>query len=162
MEINSFYIDTECADITGFDSGAENDVFNDYLRQRYDSSVIHYVMDAETDRLVAYFSLIASALLDSSLGDKAIVPAIELKMFCLDKSFRGTGFAPILLGAVVDVIRHYAVEYVGADVAFLYSVTPDKVVQLYEKAGFAKLDGDYSAYESEFTDGCIPMYMVLQ
>jgi len=49
----SFYIDTACERLSSFDSGFL--VFNDYLHDRDDSSVMHYMIEPETDELMAYF-----------------------------------------------------------------------------------------------------------
>ena len=60
MSQADFYVDTVCDDVSGFDSGHK--VFNDYLFLKYDDAVIHYILDAESTKLIAYFALISSAL----------------------------------------------------------------------------------------------------
>jgi len=151
-----FYIDTVCEDISGFDSGYAN--FNEYLRQQDDTAVIHYMIEAETEKLVAYFSLLSSALLFGEMNNLNSVPAIELKMFAVDKQYQKTGVTPILLNAILRTISHYAKEYVGANIVLLYSVPVDAVVGLYERCGFQRSEGLFATYTSTFNAGCVPMF----
>jgi GNAT superfamily N-acetyltransferase len=159
MGTKEYYIDTSCDDISHFDSGYA--VFNDYLKYRDDSAVVHYVFDAETDKLVAYFSLIASALLEGDPAKLYAIPAIELKMFAIDKSCKGTGLSSFFLDGTVETIKYYSREYIGAEVIFLYSVPYDYVVQLYESKGFIRIDDTLTAFKSDFTEGCVPMFMAI-
>jgi len=159
MKKISFYIDTVCDDITGFDSGYK--VFNKYLSQSGDSAVTHFIFNAETDEIIAYFSLLSSALLHGDPANLNAIPAIELKMFALDKSYQGSDLSSELLDAVIMTIQHYSNKFIGADVVVLYSVPVDKVTKLYMSKGFVKVGGLFTAFKDEFTEGCIPMYMVL-
>jgi len=155
----NFYIDTVCDDTTGFDSGYN--VFNEYLFQSSDSAAVHYILDGATDDLIAYFSLITSALLHGNPANLNAIPAIELKMFALDKRYHGSELSSKLLDAIITTIQHYASKYVGADAIILYSVPAEGVVRLYKSKGFIEVGGLLTAFKDEFTEGCIPMYMVL-
>ena len=73
----NYYIDTTCDEISDFDSG--HPIFNDYLLNRDDSAVMHYIIEAETKTLIAYFTLLSSAALYGELIHIGAVPAIELK-----------------------------------------------------------------------------------
>jgi len=155
----NFYIDTVCEDTSGFDSGYS--VFNEYLFYRDDSAAVHYILDGDTDGLIAYFSLMTSALLHGDPVNLNAIPAIELKMFALDKRYHGLELSPKLLDAIIMTIQHYASKYVGADAIVLYSVPAEGVVKLYKSKGFIEVGGLLTAFKDEFTEGCIPMYMVL-
>jgi len=155
----NFYINTTCDDITGFDSGYR--VFNEYLSQSNDSAVTHYILDAETDEIIAYFSLLSSALLHGDPSNLNAISAIELKMFALDKRFHGLDLSSELLNAIIVTIKHYSNKYVGADVIILYSVPVKRVINLYRSKGFIELGESLTAFKDEFTEGCVPMYMVL-
>lgn len=88
-EETNYYIDVEYEDdVGGFDCGFE--VFNAYLKYNFldDKAVIHYAIDAENGELIAYFSLLASCIFLSDFTDSNVIPAIELKMFAIDKKFR--------------------------------------------------------------------------
>jgi len=154
-----FYIDTNCVDITGFDSGYR--VFNKYLLQSSDSAVTHYILDAETDEIIAYFSILSSALLHGDPSNLNAISAIELKMFALDKRYHGSDLSSELLDAIIVTIKHYSNKYVGADVIILYSVPAERVIKLYKSKGFIELGESLTAFKDEFTEGCVPMYMVL-
>jgi len=155
----SFYIDTDCDEIASFDSGYS--VFNEYLFQRSDTASFHYILDGETDELIAYFSLLASALLHGDPANLNAIPAIELKMFALDKRHHGSDLSSKLLDAIITTMRHYSTKYVGADTIVLYSVPAEGVIKLYKSKGFIEVGGELTAFKDEFTKGCIPMYLVL-
>jgi len=159
MNIKNFYIDTVCDDISGFDSGYC--VFNEYLQRSNDSAVTHYILDSETDIVIAYFSLLSSALLHGDPVNLNAIPAIELKMFALDKRYHGSELSSELLDAVLMTIHHYSNRYVGADVIILYSVPVEGVMKLYKSKGFVEVGESLTAFKDKFTEGCIPMYMVL-
>ena len=154
-EIN-FYIDAYSKGVSDFDCGFE--VFNSYLKNHSDKSVIHYVVDSESDKLIAYFAVIASGLLRGDPENLNIIPAIELKMFALDKSYQNIGITSSLLNAVFNAIEYFAREFVGADVILLYSVPVEHVLSLYKTEGFQKVEGLFTAFKDPFTEGCIPMF----
>jgi len=157
--MNSFYIDTVCSDVSAFSSGYN--VFDKYLQSGGHPAVIHYVFESESDRLIAYFSLLASAMLIGDPSKLNVASAIEVEMFAIDEKFRGTGLSIELLDAVVKTIKNYKEEYVGADIAILYSVPVEYVISLYEKMGFRRATGGLTAFKSDFTNGCVPMYMAI-
>ena len=159
MNMIDFYIDTVCDDTMSFDSGYS--VFNEYLRSGADSAVVHYILDSESDNLIAYFSLISSAIIHDDPDKLNAISAIELKMFALDKRYHGLNLSSIPLDAVIKTIKHFSNRYVGANVILLYSVPVSHIIQLYESKGFKQLGKDLTAFRSYFTEGCIPMYMAL-
>ena len=159
MDKVNFYIDTVCGNTDGFDSGFS--VFNEYLTAPFDSAVIHYIMDIESDRLIAYFSLLSSALMDGEPAKLNIAPAIEIKMFAIDKNYQGTGLASVLFDSAISMVQHYATSSIGADLVILYSVPVAHVVELYKRCGFHRIEGPFTAFRSPFTEGCVPMYKVL-
>ena len=164
-----FYIDIEYdGNIDSFDCGF--DVFNAYLKYNIldDKAVIHYIIDAENDNLIAYFSLLASCIFLNNYDEKRsvissnIIPAIELKMFSVDKKYRKLNLSGRLLDNITDIVKKYSFECVGAKTLILYSVPVEKVVQMYENSGFIKMSEDYSMYKSNFNNGCVPMYKYIE
>ena len=157
-----FDIDIEYyGDIEDFDCGFE--VFNSYLKYKFldDKAAIHYVTNTENDNLIAYFSLLASCIFLSDFGDSNIIPAIELKMFAVDKKYRRLNVSGKLLEAIYDLVVDYS-HYVGAKALILYSVPAEKVVQMYEKSGFRIMPENFSMYRSNFNDGCVPMFKFIE
>ena len=153
-----FFIDIEYYGNTEkFDCGFE--VFNAYLKYKFldDNAAIHYITDAENDNLIAYFSLLSSCIFLNDFDDSNIIPAIELKMFAIDKEYRKLNLSGKLLEAIYDLVVDYS-HYVGAKALILYSVPAEKVVQMYERNGFLKMPENYSMYKSNFNEGCVPMY----
>ena len=159
MSMGRFYTSNVCEDISGFESGY--DVFDNHLHNHDDADVIHYVLDSKTDDLVAYFSLIASAL-SYVVGEKTEgIPAVELKMFAMDKKYQGTGLSDLVFDNVIEAIEILTSEYIGAEIILLYSVPVDHIVELYVKKGFSMIDDSYLAFTSDFTRGCVPMFKSL-
>jgi len=156
-----FYIDTEYDNTDDFDCGFV--VFNDYLKSHThkDNAVFHYIINTENNELIAYFSLLASAVLFGTFDNFNSVPAIELKMFAVDRKYQKRNLNVRLVEDITDLMREYSLEYVGADVLVLYSVPEEKVVRMYENCGFRMLPKEYSMYKSYFSDGCVSMYKPL-
>jgi len=157
-----FYIDTECGGINDFDCGFP--VFNDYLKKHIpkDKAAFHYIVNSENDSLIAYFSLLASSVFLSNSTDSNIMPAIELKMFAVDKKYQGRNLSNRLVDAIINIVSEYSSEYVGAEILILYSVPTERVVSMYEKSGFEKLPSEWNMYKSWFSDGCVPMYRIIE
>ena len=160
IPMDRFYTSNECDDISGFESGYE--VFDRYLHEHDGVDVIHYVLDAETDNLVAYFTLLASAL-PYAVGSRTEgIPAVELKMFATDKKYQGLGLGTLVFDEVLETIEHLTSDYIGAKIILLYSVPVKHVMDLYLKKGFREVSGAFTAFESDFTQGCVPMYKVIR
>ena len=158
-----FYIDIEYdGNISGFDCGF--DVFNAYLKDKFldDKAAVHYIINSENDELIAYFSLLAACISLSEYNDTNIIPSIELKMYAVDKKYRGLNISDKLLEAVYASVRQYSLKYVGAEALILYSVPAEKVLKMYEKSGFSKMPEHFSMYKSRFNEGCIPMYRFIK
>ena len=157
-----FYIDIECDNINDFDCGF--DVFNLYLKEKFldDKAVFHYIIDAENDNLIAYFSLLASCVFVSGSNDSNILPAIEVKMYAVDKKYQKLNLSKKLLAAIYKTVWQYSLECVGAKALILYSVPAEKVVRMYEANGFQKMIENFSMYRSQFNEGCVPMYKFIE
>jgi len=172
----NFYIDKEYkneTEIQNFNCGKYTS-FNNYLKEKKykeykedAKAVIHYVIDAENEALIGYFSLAASAVF---VGDKlaaTIIPAIELKMFAIDEKYQGKGLSGKILGSMYDIVKYYAMNYVGAKMLVLYAIpeTEDPiVVKMYKKSGFAEMELDSSMYrfKDDFNNQCVPMYKLIE
>jgi len=112
--------------------------------------------------LIAYFSLLASCIFLNDFDDSNIIPAIELKMFVIDKKYRGLNLSKHLLDEIYKTVRQYSLKYVGAKAMVLYSVPAEKVTQIYELSGFSKMPENFSMYKSNFNEGCIPMHKFIE
>jgi len=155
----SYYIDTMCENVSDFK--CEYKVFKDYLLYRSDNAVVHYLIEPLSDTLIGYFSLISSGLLYRESDELSFISAIELKMFAIDDSYRNVGVAADIFHSIVKTISHFATEYIGAEVILLYSVPVPYVISLYESEGFQQIDDTFTTFQSEFTDGCVPMIKAL-
>ena len=157
-----FYIDTECENEDSFDCGFA--VFNEYLKRRVpkDKAAFHYIVDSGDGSLIAYFSLLASCVFAVDPAESNIIPAIELKMFAIDKKYQKQKLSNRLVDAISYLVSEYSSEYVGAELLILYSVPAEKVVKMYERSGFKVMPENFSMYKSYFTESCVPMYQPIR
>ena len=155
-----YYVSTEYAgNLNSFDCGFV--VFNEYLKQDFldDGAAVHYIINANDDSLIAYFSLLASCIFVSNPDENAL-PAIELKIFAIDKRYRNLNLSVQFLEDIHDIVVGY-LDYVGAKALILYSVPIEKVIEMYEKSAFVKMPENFTMYRSKFSDGCVPMFKKL-
>ena len=157
-----FYIDGAYENVNDFD--CDYKVFNDYLQKHIpdDKAVFHYIINADNDELIAYFSLLSSCVIVGDLSNYDFVPAVELKMFAIDKRYQGKNLSNKLIDAAINIVNEITLEDIGARVLILYSVPAEKVVKMYEKSGFTKMPEHFSMYKSYFSDGCIPMVRMIR
>ena len=158
-----FYIDIEYdGNKNDFDCGF--DIFNSYLKHNIleDKAAMHYITDAENDNLIAYFSLLASCIFLNEFENSNIIPAVEIKMYAVDKKYQKLHLGEKLLESIYKTIRQYSLKYIGAKAVVLYSVPAEKVVQMYETGEYKKMPENYSMYKSSFNEGCVPMYKFIK
>ena len=138
--------------------------YNDYLHNHIpdDKAAFHYIINAENDDLIAYFSLLTSCVILGDLNNYDFVPAVELKMFAIDKKYQGKNLSNKLIDAIINIVNEITLEDIGARVLVLYSVPAEKVINMYEKSGFSKMPEYFSMYKSYFSDGCIPMHRLIR
>ncbi len=158
---NEFYIvesDDIADDETKFFSGHE--VFDHYFinHSKYDNAAMHYVLESKSNKLIAYFSLMASSVFIKT-GKQ--LSAIEIKMFSINKEFQGRGLSQKVLDAIVLLTQYYSDNFVGADIILLHSVPVEYVVKMYEDCGFDRVTSDFDVHVSSFNENCVPMIKLM-
>lgn len=62
---------------------------------------------------------------------------------------------------VLAFINNVLKEYIGVEYLILFSVPQNNTLKFYEKMGMSYLTDDERVYNSDFSDGCVPMYLEL-
>jgi DNA polymerase III epsilon subunit-like protein len=148
-----------------------NDDINTLFRNKLSKlhATTYIFMDNETNKIVAFVSFCASSI---QIHEKGLYsfPAVELKLFGVDKDYQHKS---ITLGDVElkysELIFQWFVTYIiqeikpriNVEYIVLYSVPTINTRKFYEKMGFADMNANYKLHDSDFSCGCIPMYLNL-
>lgn len=93
--------------------------------------VVHLVIDKNKDKVVSYYALSATSLVTKIDGNFRGTPAIEIKMFALDKNYQGIKFidedeenamSDDILLTIVFIIEKWSEDKLGIDFILLHAV----------------------------------------
>jgi len=159
------------------DRYVKEDALNDCMSGK---GVTYLVIDNSSERLVAYYTLSATSLIyveDYDITDKSNfndikirgIPSIEIKMFAVNNSYQDILLhheehgekliSDVILGSVIGGIYDIAIKILGAEMIVLNSV-PD-AVDFYIRNNFLPIDEQYRTFDDDYTNDCMPMYMIL-
>ena len=150
-----------------FDCG--NEFINKYLldsKKYYENgeSVTKIFLNSKSNKIMGFYSLSASTLLNNLTTKTSGFPAVEIKMFAVDKTYQdmiidGELLSDALLSEVIKEIYELSEVTIGVKFIILNSV-PD-AIDFYLKNGFNKLKDFMSVLYYSFNNGCEPMYFEL-
>lgn len=173
--------------INGFDCG--NKDMSDYLHEQAKddtakSKCITYVLlDADKSRIYAYATISSYAMYYYDDAEKyhtapmtedgqilVTIPAVEIKMFAIDKALRGqTAFlldpakqrrySIIFFQWFLEKLYYMSMSIIGFQMIFLRANTDG--YKLYANNGFAEYDKYINTYDGKSKD-CIPMISSIQ
>lgn len=137
--------------------------------EQSNESRTYLVKDALTGDLACYFSLrtcLVPVAITKSLF--ATIPAIELSNFAVNENYRRSQKAAkkigvfVFLNFIIPIVRHVS-SFVGAKWLCIYALPISKLLEYYEKLGFARLDEKreafvYSHVKPKYDKDCIFMY----
>ena len=137
--------------------------------EQSNESRTYLVKDALTGDLACYFSLrtcLVPVAITKSLF--ATIPAIELSNFAVNENYRRSQKAVkkigvfVFLNFIIPIVRHVS-SFVGAKWLCIYALPISKLLEYYEKLGFARLDEEreafvYSHVKPKYDKDCIFMY----
>lgn len=119
---------------------------------------------------ISYVSLCSSAIQRKKGNSLHSLPAIELKLFGVDKHYqhetmsygdKQVKFSEFTFMWVLAFINNVLKEYIGVEYLILFSVPQKNTLKFYEKMGMSYLTDAERVYDSDFSDGCVPMYLEL-
>ena len=138
-----------------------------------DESVTHLYINKNNNDIIACVSLSCSGIILDIDNYSYIYPAVEIKMFAVDKKYQGKPFSNgsdktlsdvIFNNVLFDVIDSFTENYCGATHVILYSKI--KAVHFYQKHNFHSFkeylvdDKSYSLKrnDSYTVSECIPLF----
>lgn len=93
---------------------------------------------------------------------------MEIKKFAVSTNYQDTWIrnegqgdqliSDVILWSIIGDIYEMAKNVLGIEMIMLYSVP--KAIAFYERNLFSPL-GEYKAFSSDYTEGCMPMYLKL-
>lgn len=140
--------------------------------EQSNESRTYLVKDALTGDLACYFSL-RTCLIPVAITKSLFttIPAIELSNFAVNENYRRSQKAVskigvfVFLSFILPIVRHVA-SFVGSKWLCVYALPIPKLLEYYEKIGFARLDKEreafvYSHVKPKYDKDCIFMYQAI-
>ncbi len=169
-KIDSNFISKNYPAIAQFDcrDDAINGIFKKHIKQIH--SVSYAFIDSVSGKIISFVSLCSSAIQRQKDDSLHSLPAIELKLFGVDKNYqhevmtyenKQVKFSEFTFMWVLAFINNVLKEYIGVEYLILFSVPQNNTLKFYEKMGMSYLTDDERVYNSDFSDGCVPMYLEL-
>lgn len=146
----------------------ESPEINKYFREKAldDFDAVPFVFTNEDGSIVAMASLSCSSIVVESHNKLILYPAVEIKMFAVNKSFQhkecpgyGANWSTYCLDTLIGHIYAFTDNHCGASRIVLYSV-PD-AIGFYEKNGFKHFEDLMRPQDKQYLKGCAPLYMPL-
>jgi hypothetical protein len=156
--------------LDSFDCG--NQEINKFLRKAEGVcndgyGVTRIVIDVNENKIIGFYTLACSSLLYGSNEQISGLPAVEIKMFAVDKNYQdlpyfeddGIVLSDYILDKVIKDIYELSSSTIGAAFIVLHAV-PESV-EFYKRSRFEELEEFMKPMHDNYTEGCIPMYLKL-
>lgn len=152
-----------------FDCG--NDDINTIFRKKTDKlhTTTYLFIDKDTDKIISFTAFCASSIqIRRKKKGLFSFPAIELKLFGVDKEYQhktvkiqneDLKYSEFVFQWFVSYIQQVIKPVVNVEYLILHSVTSNNTIKFYEKMGLEPLSEQENVHNSDFSDGCIPMYL---
>ena len=166
---------THVAMLHAFDCGEEE--FHEFIiKDSNDGKTVSYCfVDTNERKLVCYVSLACSGIMREAVLDgfvhehpRSLLSAIEIKFFVVAADYRHLVFSEtsksdetlsvMMFNLIISKLYTISTEIVGAHAVVLYSTPQAK--RFYQKCGMRDFETLMKRAHDDFTDGCIPMYML--
>lgn len=146
-----------------------NDDINTLFRKKLDKlhTTTYLFIDNDTSKIIAFVSFCASSIQVNKKGLFSF-PAIELKLFGVDKEYQHEKvvikgielkYSEFVFQWLISYIKQVVKPIVNVDYLILHSIPNDNTIKFYEKMGLISLDEHENVHNSDFSVGCIPMYL---
>ncbi|MCM1236203.1 MAG: hypothetical protein NC489_39475 [Ruminococcus flavefaciens] len=131
-------------------------------------STTYIFSDTETDKIISFVSFCAGAIQMKTDKGLLALPAVELKLFGVDKKYQQQYFNSEDIKAkyseftfiwLINYIRKVIQPVLNVEYLILHSVPNKKTLKFYEKMGMNYFTENENVHTSDFSNGCIPMYL---
>lgn len=147
-----------------------NDDINMIFRKNLDKlhTTTYLFMDNETGKIVAFVSFCASSIQMKDNRGLMSLPAVELKLFGVDKEYQHQQlifngielkYSEWVFQWLIGYIQNIVKPLLNVDYLILHSVPNENTQKFYEKMGMQYLNSNQNVHNSDFSNGCIPMYL---
>lgn len=162
--------ESSLAQMFAFDCKKEtiNACFRDLLKDEL-HSYTYFFCDANDHKIISFVSFCASALqLVDEDGIKTL-PAVELKLFGVDKGYQGkkviidekeVKYSEYTFQWLIAYIKKMIQPFLSVEYLVLHAIDDKRTLGFYKKMGLAFIDIDH-VLQDDFSEGCLPMYLKL-
>ena len=147
-----------------------NDDINSLFRKKLDKlhTTTYLFMDNNTNKIISFVSFCASAIQIKDKRGLLSLPAVELKLFGVDKEYQHKKlilneielkYSEFVFQWLIGYIQNVVKPVVNIEYLILHSVPSENTLKFYEKMGMQYLSQNQNVHSSDFSNGCIPMYL---
>lgn len=155
-----------------FDCG--NEEINTYLYRDAEKDLLQglkvtkLILNENKTEVIAYFTLVCSAIMINTGENVELSPAVEIKLFAVNKNYqdifytsdKNDGiFSDYLLSETIQNIYEVIEKYCGAIYIVLYSVP--KAVKFYKRNEFKNFSNVMVRSRERYLNYCTPMFLPL-
>lgn len=141
---------------------------------RKDTDKLHtttYIFTSpESGRIISFVSFCASSIQIRNKKGLFSLPAVELKLFGVDKAYqhqsilldnREIKYSEFAFLWLISYLTREVKPLINIEYLILHSVPNENTLKFYEKMGMQRIDENQNVHDSDFSEGCIPMYLKL-
>lgn len=156
---NQDYLNGFCCGSGEIDRYVQEDALSDCCNG---NGVTYLVIDSNRKQLIAYYTLATTALRSTGYS------SAEIKMFAVGREYQDTYFeidetkrlvSDTVLRIVINDLIELSQNVIGFKYIVLHSVP--NAVKFYKRNEFHEMKKKYMMFDTDYTEGCIPMYMKL-
>ncbi len=133
-------------------------------------STTYIFSDSSTGKIISFVSFCTGAIQMHTKNGLLALPAVELKLFGVDKEYQQKyissentrlKYSEFTFLWLINYIQKVIKPVVNVEYLILHSVPSEKTLKFYEKMGMKYFTENENIHNSDFSKGCIPMYMNL-
>ena len=147
-----------------------NDDINTLFRKNLDKlhTTTYLFMDNDTDKIISFVSFCASSIQMKDKRGLMSLPAVELKLFGVDTEYQHQKlilngmelkYSELFFQWLIAYIQNVVKPILNIEYLILHSVPSENTRKFYEKMGMQYLNSNQNVHNSDFSKGCIPMYI---
>lgn len=147
-----------------------NDDINTLFKKKLDKlhTITYLFMDNDKDKIISFVSFCASSIQMKDKRGLLSLPAVELKLFGIDKEYQHKKlilneielkYSEFVFQWLIAYIQNVVKPVLSIEYLILHSVPNENTLKFYEKMGMQYLSSNQNVHNSDFSYGCIPMYL---
>lgn len=131
-------------------------------------STTYIFSDSDTGKIISFVSFCTGAIQMHTKKGLLALPAVELKLFGVDKEYQQKyiysddmklKYSEFTFLWLINYIQRIVKPVVNVEYLILHSVPNRKTLKFYEKMGMKYFTENENVHNSDFSKGCIPMYL---